>query len=695
MGGIFGWSAFGINSGKGRGKGSGPAKGGDSRSKRKKKKKEESPKKEIELEGKVVGLELHGTAAASLYAFGNKDNYRAIARHVAGQKLTGATLAYQVAYSCTTEIRDIASACKHLYVVSEGNYAMKAHEKSRRANKRSAALASNDYKQASRVTDCMIELIRQACVNDTRLKDKVTFVNPVGEGEPNLMKMLDCGEIDVAILPSCDVDCTIYLPSKGILAINPTVHGDAEDENVVVEAVPIDFSAANIWKNFDKNHGKPDKDIVDLSSWGILERATLAACVGHDYDSASSAKGHVSGLKGASLSTSVDAITKAISDRGKESAIAFVKSCFVNAKPSCNDHDILRLTAVVLGIIAHPTLVKGVRKKRNRNSDTTWTSEPYCNDLDDETLRHIKMYVPTLHAQLEDAKGAGLRSTDTVNYIACTRCNIDHSAYKEHCDHNIRTIAKEFDEASKRQEAGPAAGFQTLSESSLPALEEGPLDNYIASVNQCSKAKVKKDGMNRAWDSRGYEDSGRICTAKLRDKKNHVCVRMRIEQSYGAIPYQPLDFEVNENCDKVLAVHRSACSCTKRHAGVVCRHRAGLLMYIWLCNVFDLSGNPGHRVKYWSRASQRKHGKGIRLVDLITDRRGVKDPNKTTKDRKARDIDKLRSEISKICRNRFSLDNAAKDKIRRLAKKHGIKKLLREDWDMPSFSGKARAGGRY
>ena len=74
---------------------------------------------------------------------------------------------------------------------------------------------------------------------------------------------------------------------------------------------------------------------------------------------------------------------------------------------------------------------------------------------------------------------------------------------------------------------------------------------------------------------------------------------------------------------------------------------------------------------------------------------GVKDPNKTTKDRKARDIDKLRSEISKICRNRFSLDNAAKDKIRKLAKKHGIKKLLREDWDMPSFSGKARAGGRY
>jgi hypothetical protein len=95
------------------------------------------------------------------------------------------------------------------------------------------------------------------------------------------------------------------------------------------------------------------------------------------------------------------------------------------------------------------------------------------------------------------------------------------------------------------------------------------------------------------------------------------------------------------------------------------------------------------------KASQRKHGKEIRLVDLITDRRGIKEPNKKTKDRKVRDMDKLRSDTAEICRNRFRLDKAAKEKIRGLAKKHGIKKLVREDWDMPSFTGNARASGRY
>ena len=689
MGAIWGWSALGINSGKGRGKGKGKGKGeagaAESRSKRRQKKKKGSPKAALDLDGKKVGLELHGTAAASLHAFGNKETYRAIATHAAGGKLSDASLAYQVAYSCTTEIRDIASACSHLYVMSEGNYVMKAHEKQRRNAARTKALNAKEYKQASRVTDCMIELVRNACISDTRLKN-VTFINPIGEGEPNLMKMLDCGEIDVAIVPSCDVDCSIYNPSKGVLAINPTVHGDAEDGDVVVEAVAIDFSGGGIWKTFDKNHGKPNASIVDLSSWGILERATLAACVGHDYDSQSSPKGSVSGLKGVSITTAVDAIDSARAGRGDKSAVAFVRDVIKIAKPKSTESDVLRLTNVVVAVIAHPTL------KRCRGNK--WTSEPYCS-LDVETVSHIKEHAEQLGSQLKDAEGAGLRSAQPVKYINCTGCRVNCEDFKEHCDHNVRTITKEFEEASQRQRR--CAGFQDLSDSSLPALEESALDAYIETVNACSKEKVKKDGMNRAWDSRGdegCEDSGRICTAKIKGK-NHVCVKMKMDQSYGGKPYMPLvDFIVNKHADKVISINRTACSCVKRHSGVICRHRAGLLMYIWLCDVMGISGNPGHRAKYWAKAHQRRHGKAIRVVDLATDRLGLQ-KNFRGKGVAKRDVDELRGGISKICRSHFRLDATARARIKALATRHGINKLVREDWDLPSFTSGARGGGRY
>jgi hypothetical protein len=87
----------------------------------------------IPTKGRWVAIELYGLAAGELKQIGReREASQSIALHVAGKPLSDASLVYQVASWVITSLEEIASVSEHVYVVGEGNYKMKRHEKARR-----------------------------------------------------------------------------------------------------------------------------------------------------------------------------------------------------------------------------------------------------------------------------------------------------------------------------------------------------------------------------------------------------------------------------------------------------------------------------------------------------------------------------------------------------------------------------------
>jgi len=87
----------------------------------------------VPTEGKVVAVELYGLLVAELKQMGrDHGTAKAVAEHVAGKPQADASLTYRVAHAAVQAIHELCSVSRHVYVVGEGEYTMKRHEKARR-----------------------------------------------------------------------------------------------------------------------------------------------------------------------------------------------------------------------------------------------------------------------------------------------------------------------------------------------------------------------------------------------------------------------------------------------------------------------------------------------------------------------------------------------------------------------------------
>ena len=170
-------------------------------------KKDREDRLRVVLEGKACGVELADRALHHTKAF-CKDNQRAKKMCLHGRKgeaLEDPEIAYRIANSIVAELKDLSATLggATLYAVGEGVAEAKRHEKARCVEFAKGLLEAVPPKYAAAVTptDCTMQLVREQieALDDTY---NITFVNPPGEGEAQLMSMLACGDVEHVLLGS-------------------------------------------------------------------------------------------------------------------------------------------------------------------------------------------------------------------------------------------------------------------------------------------------------------------------------------------------------------------------------------------------------------------------------------------------------------------------------------------------------------
>ena len=121
-----------------------------------------------------VGLELAGAAYKELLVL-CRDPKRAetLSRHNHGEPLVDGAVVYGAAAGVVDQVIALATVASHVYGIGEGTCPNKRYEK-RRESRAKATHEKKEYKGASGVQDCVVELIRQGVA---KLSNELWFDN--------------------------------------------------------------------------------------------------------------------------------------------------------------------------------------------------------------------------------------------------------------------------------------------------------------------------------------------------------------------------------------------------------------------------------------------------------------------------------------------------------------------------------------
>jgi hypothetical protein len=172
----------------------------------------------------VVAIELAGIMHKHARRLAKDKNRAAkIAAHAhLGEPMSDPEIVEMVARSVCLDIQRVASASDGVYVVAEGTYAGKRHERERRSVAAREAISNRDWKKTVAGTDCMVKRVREWVT----AQDGVTWVQPPGEGEAQIMHMLQQRCVGVALLFSGDSDVSVYDCQSGIVVTNVEIQGN-------------------------------------------------------------------------------------------------------------------------------------------------------------------------------------------------------------------------------------------------------------------------------------------------------------------------------------------------------------------------------------------------------------------------------------------------------------------------------------
>ena len=175
------------------------------------------------------------------------------------------------------------------------------------------------------------------------------------------------------------------------------------------------------------------------------------------------------------------------------------------------------------------------------------------------------------------------------------------------------------------------------------------------------------------------------------------CDAGRIQASGQGGYWAMVELGLGRQKDKVRGGLRACCSCKKVLNEAPCKHRAGAIAFLHLCQVLDLSGGPGHRANYWRGLGSRHVGGGpVRVTKCQANLEGVSQlPSKSGKLKRGRaKHEEFVSQRCAIHKKHFRLDMGAREGILALRGRHGVSKVGRRAYQGGGFSPTARPGGR-
>ena len=563
--------------------------------------------------GKSVGVELAGlffTVAVAVCRSPTKA--KTIWEHAAGGELNDPEIVLVIAESVVKQLLNLASCCESVTVVWEGKYSMKRHEAGRRAAVRSVKAKEQKWNQVLSLTPCMVELVKRRVVEKLGAS---AWMDPPGEGEVQLMHMLNEGALDVVLAQSGDSDFSIYMANVGAVVLCPQITGaiGGRKKNgfrgVSVWGKPV--NAKDAWDCFsvgeDRTEGK------DLSGWDMVPRALMGTCIGHDYDpkpEPPSTK-KAQGIKGVAASKAVKLVAAAVeaekANPANSSTIVRIAR-LVDAVGHKDDK--VRLMKGVIAMVCHPVAsttgavtVIGGYDKANVGQVVSWLDRNGEKTL----ATFLKTYVVngTTYAG-QDARGS-----------CAGECGINfETALEQHALQHV-----EATEATVTSGGNQPASLDGRAQ---PTITLQKVMDHFSDKSNAAAGKHLEEGLERAYDSASSGNTEVNITIAF-NKPNHTCcISMSSKQSQGRTPYKvSAVFKLTSCLGKVKAIERIACQCYRRSAEVVCRHRGSLLAMMWINSVKGLANDPAARANYWkrqARSAESGANKAVRLTTALTDR---------------------------------------------------------------------------
>jgi len=628
----------------------------------------------IDMTGKKVGYELAGRGFQAVMKVA-KDAGRAeaIAKHCsAGKPWTDPGVAVLIATAIVKDITKIASAVGTLFVVPEASFSGKRHCSQRRGAKCKKAIEDKQYSKGVALPDCVNKLV---AIEVGKLPNATFVTTVVGEGEAQLMFMLKRGDVDFVLNYSGDVDTSVYESAVGTIVNCPQTMGSINGRRYHgVQGVSVwgkKVECAELFKGLAV--GGWENDDTDTSRFKQHDRALLAGILGHDYDSeGTGTRGR--GLVKVGPVKTIPAINVSIDEMPDATPLARVQHVceLLNRKD-----DIDRMMAVVVGFCYH-----SVVDVHTGHACTYSVPTPSCKQW-------IKKHEPAFWTVLTKLNLKKKIKSMWESHRGCKDCNVNGQSLT---DANAQKVAAMV--GPIKQHLKPVAGAECL-----PGLDYEELRRYLTVATKCDPRKAIQEGMTRAYDNAGNEDSGSIYTD--RSATPPVCYLTRNEiQSQNRDPYTVIaKVELNTNMDTVEKVVTVLCTCYRECAGVVCHHRTSVLCYLFLNTMLGLAGNRTARIKYWAGfAGDAKPDLAVRLAKLITNRTGQvsledvdsmaaddsapesdseavagekKKKAKTSK-RKRRDMDAYANSCTETCAKYYRLDIEA---LGKLAREGGIQRM--------------------
>lgn len=331
----------------------------------------------------------------------------------------------------------------------------------------------------------------------------------------------------------------------------------------------------------------------------------LAAVVGHDYDAAGSTQGQ--GVEGMALSTAVLAVAAAKvacaprADRGDDLGYArrIFEHVLGNHTKARVGGDTDRLLFVVFGFLHHPVL----NLQTNR-------AQPFT-----PVQRATQSWLQGVNAGVAEQLAAlgEYDESDPYHHVGCKDCGTDPEGAAAHAKDCLEAVEDDFDAGAKSKK---------MTAEAQPKLSTKVLNEYLQTVTPLDWHKIKDEGLERAHDS-AQEIVGTIAiTYSTTKNPPEALITTRVKQSQDRSTYKVVARVVlNAAKDNILKIVETACddACIKRYKGVLCRHRAGELCYLWLNTCTGQAGNPGQRDNYWKGHGMPLVGAEANLVVRATE----------------------------------------------------------------------------
>jgi hypothetical protein len=169
-----------------------------------------------------------------------------------------------------------------------------------------------------------------------------------------------------------------------------------------------------------------------------------------------------------------------------------------------------------------------------------------------------------------------------------------------------------------------ADGWESITKQAQPELSSKTMDAFFTEKTKVDNTKHQHEGMCRCFD----DPHAILENLATKGDAPSIQLRSKVAQSQARGYYLPV---IHATTDKsgavIIKVTGSTCTCTKHDKNAICKHRAALLMFLFLNTAQGYAGSPTDRAAYWKdrggKVLAEASNQVMRTIDVLTSRVGM------------------------------------------------------------------------